>query len=519
MPGTPVQIGPFVGGLNTFSDSTAIADNELSVCENFELDLDGSLLSRPPISDTTITFPLQATGNINVLGYYYGPGNVAYLIASDGLSKTYYFNGVTWILITDTFAATAMAEFDNKAWLVAPYSGAAPGTAKKGGYWTPTGGFVVQPNMPEGDTIVAHKFRLWITGGIDSLTNPTLLFYSNTLSSSLGLWTATPNSVDIGTGDGQSLVRVVIYYNSIVIFRSDSIWAFTFTQNPDVGVTSLLVPNIGLANKKALVSWENYIYFIYDDKAYEFVNNRAQQINLKVPFAASNRTGIYDPYIVSAFSYRIIFSFWGQLFVFNIRTRTWTIWTSTTHGAIGQFISSITDTDVEDAYVFSSAIVPAGGTRVAKTLSMTNAVTTAAEPFICRIKTKNYNYQSSSSYKRLFWWGVDAIFNGTVTATAVPIVWNTSVTWAQMLAYTWSYAGAFDWNQPANPGSDVQTIRTTTGQGSVRKFVKFLKALRFRQIHYTVEFETDGSTSSAPVRLFSLTTYVKPHERVSKTVT
>ena len=42
MPGAPIQVGPFVGGLNTFSDATAIADNELTVCENFELDLDGS---------------------------------------------------------------------------------------------------------------------------------------------------------------------------------------------------------------------------------------------------------------------------------------------------------------------------------------------------------------------------------------------------------------------------------------------------------------------------------------------
>ncbi len=282
---------------------------------------------------------------------------------------------------------------------------------------------------------------------------------------------------------------------------------------------SLLVPNIGLASKNALVAWENYIYFIHDDKAYEFVNNRASQINLKVPLESDNRTGVFDPYIVSLFSNRVIFSFWGVLFVFSIRTRTWTIWKSDTHGAIGSIISAITDTDTEDATVFSSAIVPSGATRTAKTLSITDAVTDKTEDFVCRIQTKNYNYQTSSAYKRLFWWGIDAIFNGTVTATAVPITWNQSVVWNQMNMYTWAQVLPFDWNQPANPGSDVQTVRTTTGVGSIRKFVKFLKALRFRQIHYLLEFETDGSTASAPVRLFALMTYVKAHEKVSKTVT
>jgi hypothetical protein len=57
MPGAPIQVGPFIGGLNTFSDATAIADNELTVCENFELDLDGSLKSRPPIENLAINFP------------------------------------------------------------------------------------------------------------------------------------------------------------------------------------------------------------------------------------------------------------------------------------------------------------------------------------------------------------------------------------------------------------------------------------------------------------------------------
>lgn len=514
MAGEAIQIGPFVGGLNTFSDPTAIADNELAVCENFELDLDGSLVSRPPIIDRGVSFPLQSTGNVLVLGYYYGPGAVPYLIASDSVSKTYYFNGSDWTLISDTFAATAMVQFDHKAWLVAPF-----GSTNPGGYWSPSSGFVADANMPKGDTIVANKFRLWISGGRDALSNPTRIYYSNALSSPLGLWTAAPDFIDIGAGDGQSIVRVFTYYSALVIFRTNSIYSFQFTTDPDSGVQSLLVPNIGLSSKEAVVAWENYIYFIYDDKAYEFVNNRAQQINLKVPLRSSSRSGIYNPNVVSLFSNRVIFSFWDTMYVFSIRTRTWTTWKSPAHGAIGYIVASTTDTEVPEAIVFSSAIAAPGVSRSAKTLHLTDSITTESESFVCTARTKNYNYQTSSAYKRLFWWGADAIFNGRVTATAVPITWSQSVTWAQMLSVTWDTAKLYTWDQPANPGADVQTIRDTFGAGSVRKFVKFLKALRFRQIHYQLDFETDGSISSAPVRLFALMTYVKAHERVSKTVT
>lgn len=514
MPGEAIQVGPFIGGLNTFSDPTAIADNELAVCENFEIDLDGSLVSRPPITDIGVTFPLQASGNIEVVGYYYGPGAVPYLIASDGLSKTYYFTGSSWTLITDTFAVTAMVQFEHNAWLVAPV-----GSANPGGYWSPSSGFVASPNMPKGDTIVANKSRLWISGGRDALSNPTRLYYSNTPDNSLGLWQTDPDFIDIGSGDGESIVRVSVYYNSLIIFRTNSIYAFQFLTDPDAGTHSLLVPNIGLSSKNALTSYQNYIYFIYDEKAYEFVNNRAQQINLKVPFEATGRSGIAEQYVVSQFNNRIIFSFWDTMYVFSTRTRTWSVWRSPTNGPIGHIISAVTDEEFEEAIAFSSAYIPSGGTREVKTLSIVDAVSTVSENFTCTIQTKNYNYQTSSAYKRLFWWGADAKFSGTVTAIASPITFSQSVTWSQLGAYRWADIAVYDWDQPAVPGTDITTVRDTRGAGAVRKFIKFRKSLRFRQIYYRLQFDTDGTIDTAPVRLYALMTYVKAHERVSKAIT
>ena len=49
MSGTPVKIGPFTNGLNILNEPTTIADTECVELLNFDVDLDGSIVSRPPI--------------------------------------------------------------------------------------------------------------------------------------------------------------------------------------------------------------------------------------------------------------------------------------------------------------------------------------------------------------------------------------------------------------------------------------------------------------------------------------
>lgn len=513
MAADPIQIGPFVGGLNTFSDPTAVADNEAVQIENFELDLDGSLVSRPPIVDKSVSMPLGVTGDVSYLGYYYAPGNVPYLIGSDGLSSTYYFNGTTWILITNTIAATAMAQFDAKAWLVAPV-----GSANPGGYWTPGGGFVTDANMPKGDSIVAHKFRLWVSLGRDATVNGTRLYFSKTLGT-IPLWPVAPDFIDVGAGDGQNIVQLQVYYQTLLIFRSDSIYSFSYTADPAAGTASLMVNGVGLADKFAIAPFEGYIYFLYDDKAYEFINNRAAQINIKVPFVALNRSGIYRPYSVSIYNNRVIYSFYDVMFVFSLKTRTWTRWVSTQWGAIGLFMVQPTSTIYVSAIVHSSKSVPAGPSRSARTLFSTDGVTTDAEPMHCVLQTKNYNYDSAGAYKKLDYWGVDASYRGVVEAVVTPISYNYQVTWGQLLTTTWGTLKNFTWGQPMSGTLSVETVRDTTGTGAMRKFTKFLKRLRFRQVTFKLDFTTDGSISTAPVRVFSLITYVRAKERVAKTIT
>lgn len=512
MPGQAIQVGPFIGGLNTFSDPSAVADNELVVCENFELDLDGSLKSRPPIVDTGVAFPLSTTGDINLLGYYYTGSGDAYLIASDGDSSTYYYNGVTWTLITSALSAEAFAQFDDKAWL-----SAAVGSSQTGGYWDPSGGFTTDSNMPEGEIMVVFKGRMWIAEGKDSTNNGTRLYRSRTLADP-SLWQATNDFIDIGSGDGQNIVNLAVYFNTLLIFRTGSIYGLQYATDPTSAVVALVVPNVGLASKDALDQFESFIYFMYEDKAYEFSNNRAAQINVKVPFTATSTTDIYIPFAVSEFNRRVIFSYYNVLYVYSLRTRTWTTWKSDSFGAIGKIVKQDNPTGASTAIAHKSVEVAAGGSRSTPTLSITDEVGNDTETMTCTMQTKNFNYQAGSVYKRLFWWGVDATFKQTVRGLAFPITFNFTVTWGGLATSLWSSLTDNTWFRPLSESPDVETDVDITGTLVGRKFIKFFKSLRFRQIYYRVEFDTDGSQSTAPVKLFSLMTYVNPKETVSRQV-
>jgi hypothetical protein len=519
MPGQLIPVGPFTGGLNTFSDPSTILNNELVVAKNVELDFDGSIKSRPPFTDEGYNLTLGATGNITLLGYFYESDGTAVLIGTNGLDNTYRFTGTAWVSLfgasgTGKFAATAMTQYDAKAWLVAPI-----GSANPGGYWVSGGTygtFTAQSNMPKGDTILAHKDRLWVSYG--SASTPTRLYYSNVLGDPVGLWVASPDFLDVGYGDGQSILQVIVYFNGLLIFRSRSIYSFSYSDDPAAGTLSQVVGGIGIASKESVVQYESYVYFLFDDRAYEFTNGRAAQLNIKVPFTSTDSVNIYLKSSVSEFNRRVIFSHYDTMYVFSLQTRTWTTWKSSVYGSIGKIVKRETEDFDAKAYTHSSTAAT-GVTRVAKLLAIADVITAVGENIECIIQTKNLDYNSSSIYKRLFWWGADISAKGTVTAIASPVSFSSQVTWGQLRLTTWGNLLNFTWGQPQTPQDTVETVRNTAGTSPGRKFLKFLKSLRFRQINFKIVINIDGTSDTSPMRIFSFTTFVNAKETVSKAIT
>lgn len=509
-----LTLGPFNKGLNTFSDPSAVPDDGLVELLNMELDLDGSLVSRPPFHDTEIDMPLGVSGNMVLLGYYYTPLGAEYLIASDGLSSTYYLASGTWNLLTSTFAATAMVQFDDKAWLLAPVGSVAPG-----GSWSPATGFVAEPNMPRGTVIVAFKFRLWVAQGDQAVANGSRLYFSKLLGVT-PFWPASPEFIDIARGDGQNIVSIRTYYESLLVFRTASIYRFEYNSDPAAGVIQVSVPNVGLDSRWSLAAHENYFYFSYDDRAYEYINGRAQEISQAISFSSTgSRSGFTVPLAVSVFNRRAIFTFYDTLYVFSLLTRTWSRWRSPQRGGIGRILERRNNgSTAPQAYAMKAIRSP--GQTEAPLYRITDSISSDSEEFQCVARTKIFAFDTPQLFKRLFWWGLDGIFRMDVSATVTPIVYGGQVTWGELLArgVTWGQLLHGTWSRPISAPLSVETIRPEVGAAAQRKFTKFMKKLRFRQLQFQVVFDTKGDDQTAPVRLFSLHAETTPAQTVSKAI-
>ena len=505
----PLLIGPFVGGLNTYDDQSSIKDTECYQALNFDTGTDGSLRSRPPFIDTGDPLTLGLTGSPRLLGYFYDTNGDPYLIASDGLSSTWRYFNETWTLITSTFSATDMTQFDGKAWLVSP-----PGEADPGGYWTPAGGFVADADMPKGESITAYKARLFIAAG-QSSTTPTRMYYSKVLGQS-GFWTS-PAFVEVGSGDGQALVKLVTYFDSILVFRTESIWEYQYGTDPATAISTIVVPGVGLSNRFCLAVYESYLYFMYDENVYEFANNKANQLNDRVVFTTASQASSVDPYTVSIWNNRVLCSYFENVYVFSLRTRTWTQWRSDVWGPIGQVISPASDKPNREGFALTTKPIT-GTPRESPLLHIQEEITSDGEEFQCILQTKNYSFSVPGAFKVLFWWGVDAIFRGTVQGFATPVTYSQAVTWGQAYTQgkTWGTVGT--WARPFSPDPSVGTTVISTGIGVVRKFVKFLKKLRFRQISFKVVFDCDGTINTAPIMLFTISAYMAKKQTVSEQI-
>ena len=497
MPGEPTRLGPFTGGLNTLSDPTSLSDTELVDCVNLELDLDGSLYSRPPV----VVHDVSAFANANVrhLGFFQLSGTV-YHIASAGTTTAWSIDGQTWTDITTLFAAACMIQYDNKAWLISA-TGA-------GGYWTPAGGFVAVASMPSGTAAVMLKERMYIVG---NAANPSRLFWSNVTNPTV--WTVGTDFADVNPGDGERLIDIVVFNDNLVIFKNDSTYSFPFDTGPSTGTLRRISSTIGATKRDCVVLYEQNMYVYHEGNVYEVVNYDFARINTKVPF-------LYDPTAPSAFSDevflslvgdRILCRYYNRIYVFGLRTRTWTRWESTLYFGPLRAAPVNTTAAVNNPYYAGACVT--GSVAIYK---IEDGFGTPSEAMTCLIKTKNYDLSISHKFKRLFWWGADVASGGTVTGVVTPVVYTFATTWGQLNAFKWNQL--FTWERPLAEASGISLAVPATLGGGSRKFIKFLKSIRFRQVNFKVSMNTTGTSANAPVRIFTLTAFVSQKQDVSATI-
>lgn len=499
MPGKPTKIGPFNGGLNTYSAVTAVEDTQVVDIVNFDIDLDGSLLSRPPI----VQKATQPT-TIRPLGYFKDANGSHYLIGA-GAGSTYQFDGTTWTVITATIEATTFIPYDNKAWLVAPKS-----SANAGGYWTVAGGFVAVAAMQKGMTACIYKERLFIGEGANGATASRIYFSG---PANLTVWNAA-DFLDVSAGDGQSIKEIRVFTDTIVVFKTNSTYIYSYDTAPGRGAVRSISTSIGVADRDCCVEYENSLYLIHNKYVFKIQNWNYERLNTLVPFVFSDtiQANSAQGQCMSILNDRLVIRFFDKIYVIGLKTRVWTTWSTTFY--LHKFYQQPGVPSAAAEFVVTSA-----NTTSNFTYSLTDTYTvTKSESITCSFTTKTYQFDTPYGFKKLGWWGIDLLTKSNLKGQVFPITYSLPVIWNDLIARTWNSLLTSTWARPIDIAINVDSNFTTTNVAENRMFIKFLKALRFRQVNFKVSGTYDGTSTQGPYRIYSLVAFVYSKELVTQTI-
>lgn len=316
--GQPLRLGPFLGGLNTGSDPTAIADAELATSLNMELDIDGSLISRPPYSESA--GPGAITERFITLCDAVFSG-VHYLIVSNS-NGVFYYSGGSWGTITLTFQAYCAVQYADNVYIVAK-----PGSVNPGGKWNGAA-FTAVAAIPKGQACAIHKERLFITAGKQATTNASRLYFSD--PGNFDSWPGA-NFIDISQGDGTNLIDCTVYQDNLLLFKGHSSYVLAYDIRPTDAVVRKISSTIGVPGQYCVANYENQIYVIHNGWVYEIINYDFNRLNTKVPFIrdATAPTAFADEStFLSLLGDRLVCRFLRKVYVYGLRTRTWSEWES-----------------------------------------------------------------------------------------------------------------------------------------------------------------------------------------------
>lgn len=502
MPWKDIMLGPFLEGLNLASDPSALTNQELVDCQNLEVEIDGTLVTRPPIK--LVGSPPASATRLRFLEGVTLNGISYIIVASD--TTVWSFNGTVFTSIATNVNISSVVQYKEKAYFVA-YST----SPSAGGSWDGTT-YVSLAAIPRGHACVIWKERMWVADGAFTAK----LSFSNIADPAL--WGGADFFL-ISPGDGERLRDVVIFNNNLLMFKEDSVFGMSYDTKPADAVINKISNTIGVSGWRCIAQHKNVVYVYHEGKVYEMVNYDFVQINIKVPFAydASAPSTRADNALLFMIGDRLIVRYFNKIYQYGTQTKAWTRWESAdsslhNFGLMCKWPQNVV-ADIVERYFGGSTLA---GSNVAFQIQDGFTATDAESvPIICSIMTKDYDVGISWKFKRLFFWGTDVVSAKAVTGIATPIVLNFTATWGDIRNIPWNSLNT--WALPTTQSIEV-TTNIAGGAGTPKRFMKFNKGLRFRQAHFQVKLTTDGTSLDGPTKLYTITLFISDKQVVSKGV-
>jgi hypothetical protein len=537
------QIKDFSGGLNNYWDPSSIAQNEVPFLQNLEFSPTGALSSRPPISDLQVAFP-EAGVFFNLLGYYIEEDGDRFAVYTSP-TKTYVYNIATeaWTQIWDSPAADFVQYQGYLIMCRTNGAGAywgptgAPGYDAGTGLWTVTGSNTSTiATMPAGRGIELHQERLFLFGPLNSATQ-SIMYWSNISGEVEAFpgqdwrwWDANNNFTSVNSGDGQWITGLVSGYNEVTVFRNASTYRFTFSGLPEDGKMAKIQEGIGAENQNCIAYYENGLLVLSGDQLFAYYNGNFTSLNdQKVRFEEQSfSANLKIRYSVSILGSRAIVNFGGSLYVFQIKTGTWSIWESATQ--LGRCVEVPTPANNIGETKTALAVSASASSAKWKVYSIVDNTYTSdgAEPMECILRTRIFDFETPNEWKRLYWWAADVMAAGNIKARVIPAsVFYGDPTWEDVSLdfvgdqrfVVWDAPNA-NWDNPT--GQEFQGVTTEIDNGFTyrqRNSLKLDNGVRFRRVYFELYLECDGTIDTSPAQIFSITPMIGMKAKTSDRIT
>lgn len=542
----------FTGGLNNYWDQSSIQDAELASLINFEVTTNGALTSRPPIwveneieNTSNLIYTPVANEPMDIIGTYVeANGNRSLVVVTDDKTWVYSVETRLWTQIA-LFRATDVTQFQNKVVLASSVAGA-------GGYWE-AGVFTNTPTMPALGGIELFQNRFFGFGLQGTNTANTVYWSDITTagiegeSNSIWNWQDAVGYfyVELGAGDGQWITAMAQGYNDIVVFRNKSTYRFSYGELPEEGQMQVMQQDIGAETARCVVKFENAHFVLSGKTLYKYQNWLYYPMNSeRVNFETATDFEPRFEHAVSIVGRRCLVWHGGKLYAYNLDTSTWSEWDS--NNRVGYFVTVPRRSEDDKEELFygisgDSAVIEPATTDYALFRTRDRVQTNLPgelihiEEMTCSLQTKIYDFATPVEWKRLYFWAADLTTARQVRAVAVPVAITSravSVSWDEI-----SQDGAYDngyynfdelsqdsefdetfssWDRPKTPGSIESVIDEVPVGELTRLEAKLDQSLRFRRIYFELYLTCDGTPSTSPVQVFSLTPMVGVKAKVAR---
>lgn len=506
------------GGLNNAADLTTLLNNEFAEVKNFDVDVNGGLVSRPPIVKVA---DAPEAAYMRTVGYYTDLGGTDYVVVSSA--------GGTWICNLTTFAytkissivASGAAQYKSRLYICS--------ATQSGGYWN-GGSFTALDTgamkMPKGEQLLLFKGRFWMISQ-EAGSERGRIYFSRI--DALGVspttvdeWNTAQDFFDVSAGDGQWISCLKAGAGEIFIFRNGSTYFFKYDSSPFSGRLELLNGTIGADNADAVDQYEFSFLVLSAGRLYRFVSYNYYPLNdqQKVRLQPVTTIGLETVTGVSVFGRRALVWYGGVTYVLDLDQGTWSTWESDSKvGVFKRRPRREDDLTPDVAYGYTAVTDPAkrGLYRIQDFFDAL-----ASEEIVCEIQTKAFDWEQPDSWKRLWGWSVDVLTARQVQGTVQPIQLDAAqANWDDMedVVDGWDGLELGTWDQPMAVSAIVERDIDFPYAAPYRANISFPQVdQRYRRVSFGVRLTNDGTTATAPSRIVALTVHTEVKARIPQLV-